>query len=105
MKDSTLQKLFKWSFYVKINLNDTFHYGSTDSELVSIDDLEDLEPLIEEFEFDAILAYIALMRGYDPEIASLITPEYKEAKMKLEEMIKNSNNYFLHDLKQFVFLP
>ena len=101
MKDTTLQALFRWTFWVDINLNDTFHYATADSESISADDLQDMEPIFDEFGFDAaIVAYVAILRGYDPTIPQVVTQEFKQAKAKILETMEKEDEYFLMELRR-----
>lgn len=102
MTDQELLKFITNScFKLEFNMNDTFHYACSDIANISGDDFEDLIPYIRKYNYDAIIAYEAVKRGYDPDIKQNITKEFKQCKKEiLEQLNDQSNKYVFFDLRQ-----
>lgn len=96
-KEQALENLIKFSFNLRINMNDTFHYACADVCELSSEDALDLLPFIQSVGFDAVLAYEAIKRGYDPEIKDYISKEFLEVKQLLMDKMAADEN-FLCDL-------
>jgi len=87
--DRTLDLLFNCQGHsIVFCINDSFHWGCGDSCEINGRDLKHLVPLIEKYDFNAIIAYEALNRGYDPddEVQSK-SPEFYEAKKEIEDKL------------------
>lgn len=72
--------LIEGTFDLILNMNDTFHYASADCESMPADDVETLLGVLSEYKHEALTAYAAVKRGYDPTIARLCTPKFYAAK-------------------------
>jgi len=87
-------------FAITFNLNDTFYYACADSSTIDIEDLEDLEPVIEKYSRDAIIAYEAIKRGHDPQVPMSIDNKFKEAKQMILDLMATGDKYGpFYDLK------
>ena len=78
---------------VTFNMNDTFYYASADSSTISIDDLDDLAPLVKRYGRTAVVAYEALRRGHNPQIPDYVTPEFLQARCWIETRIQETGEY------------
>lgn len=96
-KEKALEDLIKSCHSLKVNMNDTFHYACADSCELDAEDALDLVPFIGEYGFDALMAYEAIKRDYDPQIPQYVTPSFLEVKEKLLLAMKEDKN-FLVDL-------
>ncbi len=96
-KQEQLEYLIMASFRLEINMNDTFHYACADVSNISSDDAMDLLDYIGDYGFDALMAYEAISRGYDPDIKKYITKEYLEVKDKILKRMEEESG-FLCDL-------
>lgn len=87
--------ILKNSFSVRLNMGDTFHYASADDEEFELEyDLEDIIPVVEEFDHDALIAYAALQRGYDPMIPQIAEREtFIQAKLTIIQLMKDDNKF------------
>jgi hypothetical protein len=81
-----IERLLNCCFEVMINLNDTFHYSSADTDAINCEDLIEILPIFERFGNDALVAYVALKRGQDPTIPKRCTPEFQIAKAEIAEL-------------------
>lgn len=86
MKKEIWELILNNAHTLHLNMNDTFHYACADGCKISGDDLLDLIPLVEIYGYDAIIAYEAINRGYDPTIKKVVTKNFKNAK---EQILKS----------------
>ena len=68
-----------------INLNDTFH-PAADGEDIDGFNLYYIFPVYKNYGRDALLAYTALKRGYDP-LKRFITPNFLKAKEEITKLL------------------
>lgn len=99
-----LKGLIECSFTLNMNLNDTFHYASADSEDIDSEDFLDLIPLATKYSpFKAMTAYCSVKReklfnekNLSP-IAYYKYPEdmelFKEAQIEIEKDIKGDEKF------------
>jgi len=94
VKDETLRLVFECSHGFAINMNDTFYYACADSAEISVEELEDLEPVIDKFGHDAFTAYEALRRGHDPSIPRIANKEtFKGAKTMIQGICNEATEF------------
>jgi hypothetical protein len=84
-KEEALEMLLTDTYHITLNMNDTFAYACADSEEVDADDMMSLLPLIQEFEYDAITAFVSvkreIMEGYvGHPISYKDNSKYREAR-------------------------
>ena len=79
-----LEKFIECFFELNINLNDVFHFAGGDSYSIASYNLAYILPIYRKYEFDALVAYVAIARGYDPDIPQHITTNFKKAKKEIE---------------------
>jgi hypothetical protein len=92
-REEILEKIIEDSFFIIINLSDTFYYACADSEKIEGEDYIELIPLIEKYGYYAEVAYCAIKRGHDPQVKSVLTKEYYLAKDEILNMLTNGNKY------------
>lgn len=97
-REKAFEELLKGSFWVDLNMNDTFAFACADSEKFNADDFDLMVPVIAKYGQSALTAYAAVRRGAEP-----ITcpcghdgPDYQAAKKEIEA-IKAANEYFMMD--------
>lgn len=78
--------LIKDSFELQLNMNDTFYYATADVENMQAHDVKHILPLIQKYGHDAINAYVAVIRGHDPQISKRITEGYLKSKETIKAM-------------------
>lgn len=83
MDTKKLEDLLYGAFEITMNLNDTFFYAAADADTISGDDLKDLMPIIEKYDYNAITAYFALKRGFDPEVQQNLNESFFKAKNEI----------------------
>lgn len=92
-KEEALEQLIKSCHNLTVNMNDTFHYACSDNSEIPAEDALDLVEYIQIFGFDALLAYEAIKRGYDPEIKDYISKEFLEVKQILMDKMTLDENF------------
>lgn len=70
------------TFWVVLNMNDTFGPASADAEEMPVEDIQHVLPLFMQYGMDALNAYAAVRRGGDV-MEGLQTAGYRLAKEKL----------------------
>lgn len=94
MKDSTLRLVYDNCLGVAINMNDTFYYSCSDTSTISEGELDDLEPVVEKFGYEAFVAYEAIKRGHDPQIPkNANNPDFIAAKAMICDIINKAEEY------------
>lgn len=94
MKPETMKLVLENSHAVAINMNDTFYYACADAAEISVSEIEDLEPIIDEYGDWAFVAYEAIRRGHDPMIPKYATnPKFVGAKAAVQEMMSKAEEY------------
>jgi hypothetical protein len=80
---------------VLLNMNDTFAFASADVEEISTDDILTAAPIFAKYGNDALTAYAAVRRGYEPIDCRCNhkNDNYKAAKLEIEEL-KKTEKYF-----------
>lgn len=86
--------IMKNCFWIDLNMNDAMYYACADTERVSIDDLEKIIPLYDKYGWHALLAYVSVKRGHDPEIQKRFTQEFYAAKEEILKMKETEELYF-----------
>lgn len=81
------KELISYSFGVNLNLNDTFDYAASDEEDLFPSEIKFLIPFIQRYGGVAIIAFIALKRGYDPHVKSVLVTNFYEAKKELGQAL------------------
>jgi hypothetical protein len=100
MRYSTMKTIFENAFYVQMNMNDAFYWGCSDISSIAVEDLEDLEPLIDQLGWEVFRAYEAIKRGHDPDKSVMRDgTKYFEAKKRIIDLINFSDEMFLYHLK------
>jgi len=59
-KEEVLEEILSNTYHVEVNMNDTFGYACAESEDLDGDDLLDLVPFIQEYDWDAVVALVAI---------------------------------------------
>lgn len=101
-KDSMIdyKELCGSSVYVAYNMNDVFHYASSDREEIYTQDIEDLKNVINEFGLhETLVAYTAIKRGYDPQISDNAGIKFESAKKEILKLVEITEKWVLYDLK------
>lgn len=93
MTDKNMRMIFENAHAIAINMNDIFYYSCADISCINIDELEDLEPVINKYGFDAFIAFEAIKRGHDPVIKTNVTSNFKSAKQMIIDIINNADEY------------
>lgn len=75
-------------YFIELNVNDIFA-PAADSEHIDGDDIWDLDPLIQDFGFDAIKAYVSLVRDSEPWREEYKTKNYKKCRKIIRELKDN----------------
>lgn len=83
MSDRLKQFMNDYAFWIELNANDTFGWACAESERVSVDDLDRLLEIEEQYGADGVIAFMAAKRNCEP-LGQLITPEYKAARESLK---------------------
>lgn len=103
MKKEVFEVIQKNAHAVAINMNDVFYYACADVSCIDIDDLRALEPVIEQYGYEAFIAYEALKRGHDPQVASSRTTNFKYAKLYIKKLMDEAEEYGdFYELKEII---
>lgn len=110
MKVKNLRLLFENSHGMALNMNDTFYYACADFASIDTDELEDLEPVIDKYGYEAVIAFEAIKRGHDPQIPDVVTKEFKESKAMILNIMDTSSEFgafftLKRTLKQKAYIP
>ena len=81
--------VFEDSFFVSLNMSDTFAWGCSESEDMEAEDVEEIIPLVQKYGRIALVAYAAVKRGYDPQLKNYRVDEYWAAKKEVEKMYED----------------
>lgn len=80
------REMFRSSFWLSTNMNDTFCYACGDVGQMDCMDIPKILPIIKEYGFHEVdIAYESLRRGEDP-IKPRCTPTFYEVKSKLADL-------------------
>ena len=80
---NTEKRQYDSGFHPCVNCGDTFAYACADAEDIPPGDEEKVKSIFEEWDWDGVVAWIALKRGYEP-IAPFITEKYLAARAALK---------------------
>lgn len=92
-KHEIYESIIENAFDIYVNLSDTFFYACADTDSISGEDYMNLVPLIEKYGFSAEVAYIALKRGYDPQVKRSLDDNFYKAKKEILNIMENSDFY------------
>lgn len=95
-KELALENLINYSFNLQINMNDTFHYACSDVCEIENEDALDLLPFINDYGFDALIAYEAIKRGYNPDIPQHVTESFLKVKDLLLSQMTCDENFLVN---------
>jgi hypothetical protein len=65
-KEKAIETILEGSFSFTLNMNDTFGFACADAEDMSVDDFEELIPIIAKYGHYALTAYVAVKRDAEP---------------------------------------
>lgn len=84
-----VKRLLSDTFFIEINLNDTFYYAGADGYRMDSYNMEVILPLYGKYGRDALVAYVSLQRGHDPQIPQNVTQNFLAAKKEIEPLLPN----------------